>query len=240
MAAEKWADKHLLLEGDLLFARSGATVGKTYLHDVRFDPAVFAGYCIRFRFNDKVLPEFVYGFTKTDAYASWVGAIQRPAGQPNINKEEFKSLEIPLPPLDIQRSLVAELDAARALAEASALNGRINEFLFETLRLERPQKIERSIFAVRLGELGKRIDAYSNQPRFRNLFKHLLGSAYTVATFDSVSERIFQEPPLWQKAMPMYLLPMVYVSLGAVKSRPMEKFCRLVKYTCIKTFIMAQ
>ena len=54
--------------------------------------AVFAGYCIRFRFNAQVLPEFVYGFTKTDAYASWVAAIQRPAGQPNINKEEFKSL----------------------------------------------------------------------------------------------------------------------------------------------------
>lgn len=140
MTAEKWTNKHLLLKGDLLFARSGATVGKTYMHNVHFDPAVFAGYRIRFRFNDEVLPEFVYGFTKTDAYALWVGAIQRPAGQPNINKEEFKSLEIPFPPLDIQRHLVAELDAARAerdraLVEAERLLTSIDDLVKAKLEL---------------------------------------------------------------------------------------------------------
>jgi hypothetical protein len=155
VAADKWADKHLLSEGDLLFARSGATVGKTYLHDARFDLAVFAGYCIRFRFNDEVLPEFVYGFTKTDAYASWVGAIQRPAGQPNINKEEFKSLEIPLPPLDIQRRLVAELDAARAerdraLAEAERLLTSIDDLVKTRLGLPDPEPPRQAGYAIRL------------------------------------------------------------------------------------------
>jgi hypothetical protein len=69
MTAEEWDEKHVLNAGDLLFARSGATVGKSYLHDACLDPAVFAGYCIRFRFKSEVLPEFVYGFTllsKTD------------------------------------------------------------------------------------------------------------------------------------------------------------------------------
>lgn len=170
MAPEKWSDKHLLLEGDLLFARSGATVGKTYLHDVRFDPAVFAGYCIRFRFNDEVLPEFVYGFTKTDAYSSWVGAIQRPAGQPNINKEEFKSLEIPLPTLDIQRRLVAELDATRAerdraLAEAEQLIVTFDDYLLNKLGLTLPDENTQKAFAVRLDAVrGNRIDPPSYQP----------------------------------------------------------------------------
>ena len=170
MAPEKWSDKHLLLEGDLLFARSGATVGKTYLHDVRFDPAVFAGYCIRFRFNDEVLPEFVCGFTKTDAYSSWVGAIQRPAGQPNINKEEFKSLEIPLPTLDIQRRLVAELDAARAerdraLAEAERLIVTFDDYLLNKLGLTLPDENTQKAFAVRLDAVrGNRIDPPSYQP----------------------------------------------------------------------------
>jgi Restriction endonuclease S subunits len=155
VAAEEWADKHQLSVGDLLFARSGATVGKTYLHDAPFDPAVFAGYCIRFRFNKEVMPEFVYGFTKTDVYASWVAAIQRPAGQPNINKEEFKSLEIPLPPLDVQRRLVAELDAARAerdraLAEAERLLVSIDEMVKQMLGLPDLDLPRQAGYAIRL------------------------------------------------------------------------------------------
>lgn len=155
MAAEVWSDKHLLSKGDMLFARSGATVGKTYLHDVRFAPAVFAGYCIRFRFNAEVMPEFVYSFTKTDAYASWVGAIQRPAGQPNINKEEFKSLEIPLPPLVIQRRLVAELDAARterdrALVEAERLLTSIDDLVKAKLGLPDLESPKQASYAIRL------------------------------------------------------------------------------------------
>lgn len=156
VAAESWDNKHILEVGDLLFARSGATVGKTYYHDMQFDPAVFAGYCIRFRFKQsEVLPEFVYSFTKTDAYAAWVASIQRPAGQPNINKEEFKSLEIPVPPLRIQRRLVSELAAARkerdrALAEADQLLVSIDDLVKEKLELVELPLPQQSGYAIRL------------------------------------------------------------------------------------------
>ena len=191
VAAEKWADKHLLSKGDLLFARSGATVGKTYLHDVRFDPAVFAGYCIRFRFNNEVLPEFVCGFTKTDAYASWVGAIQRPAGQPNINKEEFKSLEIPLPPLDIQRRLVAELDAARAerdraLAEAERLLKSIDKYVLAELAIL-PESDGRRVFAVRLNQVKPRLDADYHSPYFQRLRRASEQSKHATRNLDDLA-----------------------------------------------------
>ena len=158
MTAEKWADKHLLSSGDVLFARSGATVGKTYLHHTSFDLAIFAGYCIRFRFKAEVLPEFVYGFTKTNAYATWVAAIQRPAGQPNINKEEFKSFEIPVPPRDVQRRLVAELDAARAerecaLVEAERLLGSVDELVKEKLKLPEVKISGHLGYAIRLSTI---------------------------------------------------------------------------------------
>ena len=164
-SAEKWADKHLLSKGDVLFARSG-TVGKTYLHHTSFDPAVFAGYCIRFRFKaEEVLPEFVYNFTKTDAYASWVAAIQRPAVQPNINKEEFKSLEIPVPPPDVQRRLVAELDTARAerdraLAEAERMLGSIDEMVKEKLSLPEVKPSRQMGYAIRLSTLKHSRDVF--------------------------------------------------------------------------------
>ncbi|WP_281915003.1 restriction endonuclease subunit S [Caldimonas thermodepolymerans] len=156
VAAEEWDDKHILRSGDILFARSGATVGKTYLHTAGLDPAVFAGYCIRFRMGKDVLPSYVYGFTKTNAYASWVAAIQRPAGQPNINKEEFKSLEIPVPPIDVQRRLVAELDVARAerdraLAEAERLLGSIDQHVCRLLGLPDVPPPTQAAYAIRLG-----------------------------------------------------------------------------------------
>lgn len=73
MAAESYSSKHLLCPNDILFARTGGTVGKTYFYDGKIGEAVFAGYCIRFRFDkSKVIPKFVYWYTKTDTYQKWV------------------------------------------------------------------------------------------------------------------------------------------------------------------------
>jgi type I restriction enzyme S subunit len=113
------------------------------------------------------------GFTKTDAYASWVSAIQRPAGQPNINKEEFKSLEIPLPPLDIQNHLVAELDAARAerdraLAKAERLLTSIDKYVLAELAIL-PEPDPRRVFAVRRAQVQPRLDADYHSPYFQRL-----------------------------------------------------------------------
>ena len=102
-----WADLQLD-PGDLLFARSGATVGKTYMHTSGDGDCVFAGYLIRFRIDPKIaLPEFVYGFTRTEAYRSWVASTQRAVAQPNINAKQYSSLAIPLPPLDEQQAYCA-------------------------------------------------------------------------------------------------------------------------------------
>ena len=115
MTAESYNSKHMLQPNDILFARTGGTVGKTYFYDGKIGKAVFAGYCIRFRFDeDKVLSKFVYWYTKTDMYQKWVNGIQRPTGQPNINKEEYKSFKIVLPPIDIQQKLVDFMDGANA------------------------------------------------------------------------------------------------------------------------------
>ena len=92
--AETIDSKYLLQDGDLLFARSGATVGKCYLHNVARtpEPCIYAGYMIRFRFNEKILPKYVFAFAQTSYYRDWVLAIQRSAGQPNINAQTKKLL----------------------------------------------------------------------------------------------------------------------------------------------------
>ena len=121
MTAANVEPQYFLRDGDLLFARSGNTVGKSYLHEserVSY-PCFYAGYMIRFRFSEKVLPKYVFAFAQTPYYHEWVSAIQRSAGQPNINAQEYRSLEIPLPPLSEQRKIVAELDAAYAAKRAA-------------------------------------------------------------------------------------------------------------------------
>lgn len=101
-------EQYLIQPMELLIARSGATVGKSYIHKELSYPCIFAGYMIRFIINNlRVLPEYVFAYTQLSPYKDWVKAIQRAAAQPNINAEEYKSLRIPLPDFKIQKSVVS-------------------------------------------------------------------------------------------------------------------------------------
>ena len=104
-------EKYLLAEGDILFARSGATVGKTYLHKQNEIPCIYAGYLIRLRPNELlVLPNYVYYYTKSNYYKSFICANQRIVAQPNINAKQYGDLDIPLPPLSLQRLFAQRIE----------------------------------------------------------------------------------------------------------------------------------
>jgi type I restriction enzyme S subunit len=109
--ASEWA-AYSLEPGDVLFARSGATVGKTYLHRQSYGRSVFAGYLIRFRVRpDRILPEYLFHFTRTSAYRRWVAARQRVVAQPNINAQQYgQELYIPCPPLELQARFKDQLN----------------------------------------------------------------------------------------------------------------------------------
>ena len=98
--------------GDLLFARSGATVGKTYMYRAEDGPCVFAGYLIRFRPKPKrVYPNFLKWCTRSSFYQTWVASMLRAGAQPNINANEYSSFSVILPPLPEQRAIAAVLDS---------------------------------------------------------------------------------------------------------------------------------
>jgi restriction endonuclease S subunit len=102
-----------LNQNDILFARSGS-VGRCYIHKEIEQKAIFAGYLIRFVFDEtKVLPDFIFNFCNSSIYKFWVSAIERPAVQSNINSEEFKSLPIPLPNLAKQKEIVNYITGIR-------------------------------------------------------------------------------------------------------------------------------
>ena len=162
VTTESAENKCALRGGDILFARSGS-VGKTYLHEDDSEPAVFAGYCIRFRFDEsRVAPRFVYWWTKTEAYERWVATIRRPSVQANINMGEFQGCQIPLPGVDIQNELVAAMDVARAerkakLAEADALLAGVDDFVLDSLGLTAPREDTRRVFAINPANLSGQV-----------------------------------------------------------------------------------
>ena len=88
---------YLLEEGDLLFARTGASVGKTYLYRQYDGTVYFAGFLIRARIEESADPEFVYQATSTDAYKKFVAITSQRSGQPGVNAQEYADYQLTLP-----------------------------------------------------------------------------------------------------------------------------------------------
>lgn len=111
-------EKYLLNDGDILFARSGATVGKTYCYNSKYGQCIYAGYLIRLVPNKElVLPSYVFSYTKTPYYRSFVEAAQRAVAQPNINAKQYGDLLICVPPLSLQQQFAEKISAIEAQKE---------------------------------------------------------------------------------------------------------------------------
>ena len=117
-------EKYLLNTGDILFARSGATVGKTFLYSKeKYGPALYAGYLIRLIPNlSLVNPVFVYHFTNTKFYNDFIAKVQNTVAQPNINAKQYSELDFILPPLSLQNEFadfVAQVDKSQLAIQKS-------------------------------------------------------------------------------------------------------------------------
>lgn len=108
--------KYLLKQGDILFARSGATAGKTIQYDIAMGKAIFAGYLIRFRVNsEEFLPRFVYHCVNSTRYWTWLDHVKGGGAQPNVSAKDYASFLIPALPLEEQHRIVTILDKFDAL-----------------------------------------------------------------------------------------------------------------------------
>lgn len=101
---------YLLQDGDILFARSGATVGKTFLYHSNIGKAAFAGYLIRAQLNENLNPKFLSYYTLSSGYDEWKNRIFIQATIQNIGADKYANMEIPLPPLSEQTKIANFLD----------------------------------------------------------------------------------------------------------------------------------
>ena len=98
-------------KGDVLLARSGATVGKALIYN-EDNEACYAGYLIKASIQqDKVIPTFFFYFTQTSQYDEWKNRIFIQATIQNISAEKYTRMKLCIPPLSEQRSIVSFLDA---------------------------------------------------------------------------------------------------------------------------------
>lgn len=200
-SAEKEEEKYKVQLNDILFARSGATVGKAYIHQDKYLNAIFAGYMIRFRVNENLLlSKFLFYFTQTIIYKEWVNAIQRTAGQPNINAEEYKSLLIPSLDKGIQKNIIDIMDNAYKIKkqkeqEAKDLLAEIDDYLLEKLGIMLPDEPENSIanrtFKVGFDDIfSDRLDANSYTQYYQNIFNALEVSNTNFTTLKTITKKI--------------------------------------------------
>ena len=99
-------DRYKLQLGDLLFARTGASVGKSYLYREDDGITYFAGFLIKFSLNTNlVIPYFIFLQTLTKEFCQWVVTNSMRSGQPGINAEEYSSYIFKVPCLEEQTKI---------------------------------------------------------------------------------------------------------------------------------------
>jgi type I restriction enzyme S subunit len=101
---------YFLADGDLVVARTGASVGKSYRYRIADGPLVFAGFLIRIRPNAQQLnPRFLEGYVAGEKYWNWVRLMSMRSGQPGINGNEYAQLPIELPAIAEQTAIATVL-----------------------------------------------------------------------------------------------------------------------------------
>lgn len=107
VSAKDFSESYVLKENDFLIARSGNTVGKTFLYKSNIGKAIYAGYLIRFKLDmSKVIPEYLLAYTKCTLYKKWIKGNMRVSAQPNINSQQYLESPVILPPLGVQKNIV--------------------------------------------------------------------------------------------------------------------------------------
>jgi len=131
--------------GELVFARTGASVGKSYLYDPRDGELVYAGFLINIAPDPKLLnPKYLSLFAQSKEYWDWISRTSVRSGQPGVNGREYAQLPVPRPYIEMQNAIadaISDVDdlisaLERSIAKKQAiLQGMMQQLLTGRTRL---------------------------------------------------------------------------------------------------------
>ena len=107
---EEEISTYLLTANDILFARTGGTVGKSYLVKAVPEEAVYAGYLIRTRYSSSLCPEYLKFYMESQLYWEQLHEGTIATAQPNCNGKTLSKMILPLPPFSEQKRIVAKIE----------------------------------------------------------------------------------------------------------------------------------
>jgi len=139
--------KYRLGPSDIVFARTGATTGKSYLI-THCPDAVFASYLIRLQMNKSLNVKYLALFLDSPLYWPQIMTVRKGSAQPGVNATILATLHVPLPPLPEQHRIVAEVE--RRLSVVAALAASVSAALARARRLR--QAVLKQAFEGRLVE----------------------------------------------------------------------------------------
>ena len=150
--------KCIVKENDILFARTGASTGKSYLYNWQDGLLYYAGFLIRANVKKSYNAYFVYQQTKTNKYNNWVRIMSARSGQPGINAQEFSQYKISFPSLPQQNKIASFLSKVDQRIETQSkiidkLKSQMNYIIDNIIDYSAPQFQFKDLY-INAGEGG--------------------------------------------------------------------------------------
>lgn len=193
---EKELDSYQLHNRDILIARTGGTVGKTYIVRGLNDVSVFASYLIRAIPLQTVNEEYIKLFMGSPYYWSQLTDATSGTGQPNVNGQSLSNLIVPLPPLAEQKRIVAKIEELLPKVEEY---GKAQEAL-DKLNEELPEKLKKSFLQEAI--TGKLVPQDANDEPASELLNRIREEKKRLVKEGKLKKKDLEETPINEDEIP--------------------------------------
>lgn len=177
--------KAILNDGDIVFTIDGVLLGIAAVYYDTYELSCISNHMVRILQGTETNPEFLSWFLNSPLGQKQIKRGITGSAIPGIRTDAIERILVPLPPIEVQKSLVAEIEAARQnkkqkLAQAEELLSSINNVFLDKLELATLSKIKnredtnKNVFSIYRKSICKRLDTFYYRPEFNLLQKELL------------------------------------------------------------------